>query len=297
MLTPVVQEGVAIAIDAWEDIFPATFLIISLILQLVLLVTGELRKYTSKVRLLAWLAYVGADIFASFFLGLLSRSTRHTGIFGLWSALLIHHLGGPDNFTAFERADSELWLRHLVFLVLQVATAVYVIAVNTRGVFIVPTLLVFLVGVFRYGERNHALKWSSRRFINEEMTPINDYMYRMSTIVDDTSKNENSDREQLQYIVAGAKAWHEVIGGRTMSHDSMKSLVTTSDVFKVVNSKFSWSDSTRVRACQLCVAFASSFAYLRRIVALSRSRIWDSTETLNEDRCGSLYSFHFQHHI
>ena len=295
MTSSVVQEGVAIAIDAWEDIFPATFLILSLILQLVLLVTGELRKYTSKVRLVAWLAYVGADVLASFLLGLLSRSSTHAGILGLWSALLIYHLGGPDNFTAYERADSELWLRHLLYLVLQVATAVYVIAVNTRGLFIIPTLLVFMVGVFRYGERNHALKWSSRKRINEEMTPINEYMERMPTIVNnDTSKNETlaADHEQLQYIVAGGKAWHEAIGGRTKTshHDSTESLVTTSDVLKVVNSKFSGSDSTRVRACQLCVAFASSFAFLRRIVALSRSeqsnersqtrmrRLWFSNE-------------------
>lgn len=264
MMASVVQLGVEIAMDAWEDIFPATFLIISLILQLVLLVTGELRKYTPKVRLFAWLAYVGADILASFLLGLLSRKTTHAGIFGLWSALLIYHLGGPDNLTAYERADSELWLRHLFYLVLQVVTAVYVIAVNTRGFFIIPTVLVFVVGVLRYGERNHALKWSSRERINEEITPIYEYM---EFSVNDTSENENS---QLQYIVAGGKAWQKAHAGGTKPKDFTNSLVTTSDVFNVINANFSKSDPTRVRACRLCVAFASSFAYLRRIVALTR---------------------------
>lgn len=245
-----VQQEVKAAVDAWEDIFPVVFLITSLVLQLVLLITGELRKRTSTVRLFAWLAYVGADVTASFLLGLLSRKTHHSQLFGLWSALLVYHLGGPDNFTAYERADSELWLRHLLYLVLQVVTAAYVIAVNTRGFLILPILLVFVVGVLRYWERNYALKWSSRGRLNEAVAPIYKYMEHMPR---DTGSSNLDEFDQLRLIVAEAQ-----------------DPVTTSDIFQVVATKFSDDTDLRLRACQLSVAFASSFAYLRRIISLTR---------------------------
>jgi hypothetical protein len=301
----IVQQDVAIVVGAWEDTYPAVFLVASLVLQLVLLITGELRKHTSKVRLYAWLAYVGADMLATFLLGLLSRKTVHCGIFGLWGALLIYHLGGPDNFTAYERADSELWLRHMFYLALQVVTAAYVIAINTRGFFLIPTLLVFVVGVLRYWERNHALKKSSRKGIAQEVSPIYEYMMSQQPPM------IHHEGEYLQYIVAGGKEWYEAQKARkelpiwydtkrlpSWSADkrgrdefvALRNLVTTADIFKVVRAKFPRSDEC-VRACQLSVAFASSFAYLRRVIALSRlEQVHESSQSkmrklwfLNED--------------
>ena len=316
----VVQHDVAIVVGAWEDTYPAIFLVASLVLQLVLLITGELRKHTSRVRLYAWLAYVGSDMLATYLLGLLSRKTLHWGIFGLWSALLIYHLGGPDNFTAYERADSELWLRHLFYLAVQVVTAAYVIAISTRGFFLIPTLLVFVVGVLRYWERNHALKKSSREGIAREVTSIYEYMMlqqRPVAIHHDGSPPHNGSSnhgEYLQYIVAGGKEWYQAQQGSkalplwydtvTVGKElpsraadkrardelvALRNLVTTADIFEVVRAKFSRSEY--VRACQLSVAFASSYAYLRRVITLSRlEQVSESSQSkmrklwfLNED--------------
>lgn len=123
-----------------DEIIPATGLLLSLFFQLLMLITGWLRKRTSKASAFAWTAYVSADILVFYLLGLLTRTQSHTEVYGLWSAVLIYHLGGPDNFTAYERADSELWMRHLLSLLQQVGTAAYVIAVNTRGWLLIPTL-------------------------------------------------------------------------------------------------------------------------------------------------------------
>lgn len=60
---------------------------------------------------------------------------------------------------------------------------------------------------------------------------------------------------------------HEAAAAPTTSSES--SLVTTANIFEMVHTKFS-DDYYRVRACRLSVAFASSFAYLRRIVTLGR---------------------------
>ena len=310
----IVEQDVAIVVGAWEDTYPAVFLVASLVLQLVLLITGELRKHTSIVRVYAWLAYVGADMLATFLLGLLSRKTLHCGMFGLWSALLIYHLGGPDNFTAYERADSELWLRHMFYLALQVVTAAYVIAINTRGFFLIPTLLVFVVGVLRYWERNHALKKSSRKGIAQEVSSIYEYMMSQQRPMMHHEGSPDHD-ECLQYIVAGGKEWYEAkkarkelpiwydtknVGKNLPSWSAadkrardefvaLRNLVTTADIFEVVRAKLSRSEY--VRACQLSVAFASSFAYLRRVIALSRlEQVHESSQSkmrklwfLNED--------------
>lgn len=87
---------------------PAIGLLVSLSLQLTLLLTGELRKWTGWASVPGWLAYVVADIVVVYMLGLLSRTQVPANLYGLWSAFLVYHLGGPDNFTAYERADSRL---------------------------------------------------------------------------------------------------------------------------------------------------------------------------------------------
>lgn len=93
---------------------PVIGLLASLCLQVTLLVTGELRKWTESASVPGWLAYVLSDIVAVYLLGMLSRTQVRADLYGLWSVFLIYHLGGPDNFTAYERADSELWIRHLL---------------------------------------------------------------------------------------------------------------------------------------------------------------------------------------
>ena len=87
---------------------PAIGLLVSLSLQLTLLLTGELRKWTGWASVPGWLAHVVADIVVVYMLGLLSRTQVPANLYGLWSAFLVYHLGGPDNFTAYERADSRL---------------------------------------------------------------------------------------------------------------------------------------------------------------------------------------------
>lgn len=43
-----------------------------------------------------------------------------------WAPFLLVHLGGPDTITAYSLEGNELWLRHLLNLVVQVGVAFYV---------------------------------------------------------------------------------------------------------------------------------------------------------------------------
>ncbi|KAK3000795.1 hypothetical protein RJ639_021112 [Escallonia herrerae] len=50
-----------------------------------------------------------------------NKDGPNSTLMALWAPLLLLHLGGPDTITAFSVEDIQLWLRHLVGLVVQVA--------------------------------------------------------------------------------------------------------------------------------------------------------------------------------
>lgn len=142
-----------------------TLVLISILLQAFLFgAAGYRRRSTSRVlRVLLWLAYLGADSVATYTLGHLSlaiSSGEHL-LVAFWAPFLLLHLGGQDTITAYALEDNELWKRHLQTLVLQVLAAAYVILfLITVGswALITAALLMFAVGAVKYGERIWALK-------------------------------------------------------------------------------------------------------------------------------------------
>lgn len=158
-------------INAWEI---QLLVLLSFILQVFLLFTGSLRRRSTNALLRAtiWLAYLGADVVAIYALGLLSRNgadvamgnkelrTKHP-LASLWAPFLLIHLGGQDTITAFAIEDNNLWLRHMLNMLVQVTLALYVFWKSTskHGVWLlVPGILVFVAGIIKYGERTLALR-------------------------------------------------------------------------------------------------------------------------------------------
>lgn len=154
----------------------------SLSLQVFLILLAPIRKKIANDRIifLLWLAYLMADWIAAFGIGLISHnqgnlSTRATEVDGslqaFWASFLLLHLGGPDTITAFSLEDSSLWRRHLLSLIFQVGAAIYVfgqIFPSNRSL-VIPTMLVFLVGVTKNVERIRALNLSSFPKLRESM--------------------------------------------------------------------------------------------------------------------------------
>ncbi|KAF9668122.1 hypothetical protein SADUNF_Sadunf15G0095600 [Salix dunnii] len=142
-------------------------------LQTILIIFGPLRKTIAIVwiRILIWSASLSADMVATFALGNLARSQRdssgdgskkaNNSIQSLWAPFLLLHLGGPDTITAYSIEDNELWLRHLLGLVVQVGVAFYVFS-RSWGNGILPFIAIpmFIVGIIKYSERTWVL-WSS----------------------------------------------------------------------------------------------------------------------------------------
>ncbi|VAI40007.1 unnamed protein product [Triticum turgidum subsp. durum] len=159
-------------LNEWEI---QLLVLLSFTLQVFLFFTGGLRRrsISALLRFSMWVAYLAADLVAIYALGFLSRhkddirgtdtlAEAHPLAF-LWAPFLLMHLGGQDTVTAFAIEDNNLWLRHLLNLVVQVGVALYVFWESTTGhrhhSVLIPGILVFIAGIIKYGERTLALMY------------------------------------------------------------------------------------------------------------------------------------------
>lgn len=147
--------------------------ILSLTLQISLIYSGNKRKHIAKrrIRILIWCAYLLADWVATVALGLLvdrqgNSSNREYGdltLMAFWAPFLLLHLGGPDTITAYALADNELWLRHLLGLVVQTAAAIYITLLAWEyNLLSFLTLPMLVCGIIKYGERTWVLMSANR---------------------------------------------------------------------------------------------------------------------------------------
>ncbi|KAJ6700352.1 hypothetical protein OIU79_013397 [Salix purpurea] len=160
---PKLSETVETLWNGWEL---RMVMLLSLFLQIFLILFGRRRKYTAGfwIGKLVWLAYLSADWVATFSLGILAQtncinSNRGT-IPAFWAPVLLVHLGGPDTITAYSMEDNELWLRHLLVLVSQVAVAFYAFARSwwSEDPLLFVAIPIFVAGIIKYGERNWVLR-------------------------------------------------------------------------------------------------------------------------------------------
>lgn len=150
--------------------------LLSFAIQLFLFFTGGLRRRSINMllRLSIWIVYLGADMIAVYALGYLSQHKDSTiagdttkGTQSLpffWAPFLLIHLGGQDTITAFAMEDNNLWLRHLLNLVLQVVLSLYVFwkSIGRHSVeLLVSGIFLFVAGIIKYGERTWSLKCGS----------------------------------------------------------------------------------------------------------------------------------------
>lgn len=150
--------------NLWNEWEIQVLVLLSFALQVVLLAfsRNRRREASAVLRIVLWLAYLLADSTAIYAIGHLSLSSRprEHRLVAFWAPFLLLHLGDPDNITN-SLADIRLWLHHLVTLVVQVLGAAYVLYKYITGsgtfVFMAPVLM-FAVGVVKYGERTWVLK-------------------------------------------------------------------------------------------------------------------------------------------
>ncbi|KAH0734037.1 hypothetical protein KY285_009744 [Solanum tuberosum] len=159
---------------AWKDWELEVLILGSLILQIVLILLGKHRQRVAKlwIRMTLWTSYLLADWIAIVALGIISQNTldkcKQTSVddklkdelMSFWAPFMLLHLGGPDTITAYSLEDNELWLRHLVGLIIQSGLTFYILLVSLPGSSWLPflSLFIFISGLIKFSERTCALR-------------------------------------------------------------------------------------------------------------------------------------------
>ncbi|KAL0012623.1 hypothetical protein SO802_007731 [Lithocarpus litseifolius] len=152
--------------ELWNAWNLRSCILLSLLLQAILVLFAFLRKRTRSklVHGLIWFAYLLADWIAPVAIGLISQSEGvgceakgNKDLMAFWASFFLLHLGGPDTITSFALEDNEFWLRHLAGLILQIVATAYIFYQSLPNKLWAPTIMVFLVGCIKYGERTRAL--------------------------------------------------------------------------------------------------------------------------------------------
>ncbi|GJM95319.1 hypothetical protein PR202_ga12036 [Eleusine coracana subsp. coracana] len=188
-------------INVWNKWGIRAVVLLSFILQIFLLVLGEIRRRSSSttLRVFLWLAYLLADSTAIYALGHLSvvSGSREHQLVAFWAPFLLLHLGGPDNITAYALEDNSLWLRHLQTLFVQVLGAAYVIYLYMSSSEILlllgASIAMFVAGLLKYSERIWAL-----------------YCGNISSIRDNFNKTDH-EVNPLRFVTAGTSRTREVL--------------------------------------------------------------------------------------
>ncbi|KAJ4813255.1 hypothetical protein LUZ62_025821 [Rhynchospora pubera] len=183
-------------IDVWNVLEIRVLVMSSLGIQILLLCLAGFRKHFISSRWakntdyswkgplylmfhwVLWSAYLLADYVATVALAYLPNSelnndkekeNQHLLMF--WAPFFLLHLGGQDTITALSVEDNELWARHLLTLLTQVGLALYhYISVNRKvGAFWPPAAIMFVLALFKYGERIWALQRASMSALRSSM--------------------------------------------------------------------------------------------------------------------------------
>ncbi|CAN6221252.1 unnamed protein product [Urochloa humidicola] len=168
------MAGIWSALHWWDEWQLRVLVLGSLGVQWFLLFAAPMRKYTIPrwFRTFIWLAYIGSDALAIYALAtLFNRHARGGGGYTgwsralevLWAPILLIHLGGQEEITAYNIEDNELWTRHTVTLVSQVTVAVYAFCKSWPSSgdrrLLASAILLFVIGVLSFSEK----PWAQRR--------------------------------------------------------------------------------------------------------------------------------------
>ncbi|KAM3277417.1 hypothetical protein ACQJBY_045352 [Aegilops geniculata] len=163
--------GLSSAVIWWEEWQLRILVLMSLFIQYILFFADLVRRGPGlrRLRVLVWIAYVSSDAVAIFALATLFNRHRHTcdeegsNLEVLWVPVLIVHLAGQPNISAYSLEDNELWKRHIVTLVSQVTVALYVFCRWWSGdkAQLAAAILLFILGIFRLAQKPWALRIAS----------------------------------------------------------------------------------------------------------------------------------------
>ncbi|KAJ3705470.1 hypothetical protein LUZ61_009175 [Rhynchospora tenuis] len=201
--------------NLWSSNEVRVLILASLALQIGLIFLAPLRKRSANkfLALTLWIFYLTADYVATLAIGnVLSKQNEVTlqcgsgtnpcELTALWAPFLLLHLGGPDTITSYSIEDNELWWRHLLGLVVQVASAAFIFLQSppNQGLWI-ATILMFIPGLIKFIERTLALRSGSKDNLKDKI--ISELGPRNDLKVDFISTSSNISEGEKELILEG----------------------------------------------------------------------------------------------
>jgi len=148
------------------------YVMASLVFQMILIHLAPMRRWLNNgfMYLVIWAVYLLATFFSTFALSLIYNDApdevNKSNIFPFWAPFLLVHLGGPHTITALAMEDNNLWHRHLLTHTVQVCSVLVVFYQYQifQSEWLLPTAIVFLVGIVKGIERINSLHLASFNF-------------------------------------------------------------------------------------------------------------------------------------
>lgn len=185
--------------ELWDTWNVRMLVIVSLLTQVFLSLLAPSRKQRGGklfIKIIIWSTYLFADWVAIFTIGVIMQHRNRTDFQTLWAPFLLLHLGGPDTITSFSLEDNGFWLRHLLGLILQVGSTLYVIGQSwLHNKYWLPASLILIAGTIKYVERTLSFYFASIDHFGDNGG--NDDSSETTT----TTKQVYSWKEKLKYWV------------------------------------------------------------------------------------------------
>nr|GME04178.1 uncharacterized protein LOC109169293 [Ipomoea batatas] len=157
------------------------YVMASLVFQMILIHLAPMRRWTNNgfMYLVIWAVYLLATFFSTFALSLIYNDApdevNKSDIFPFWAPFLLVHLGGPHTITALAMEDNNLWHRHLLTQTVQVCSVLVVFYQYQifQSEWLLPTAIVFLVGIVKGFERINSLHLASFNYVRSSIRQHN----------------------------------------------------------------------------------------------------------------------------
>ncbi|CAO2149307.1 unnamed protein product [Urochloa humidicola] len=243
-MSGLIEDGfLSEAVQWWEEWQLRVLVLASLFLQYFLYIAAICRRFCIPpwFRFMIWLAYLGSDAVAIYALAALfnrhkqewiSTHRDDASLEALWAPIMLVHLGGVDSITAYNIEDNELWRRHVLTAVSQVAVAIYVFQKSWSGdkKLLGAAILIFVAGIVKCIEKPVALKRASIgslmsiRDDRVQTQPNTTGFYIFTDMITDRTPDRYTNHDELR------KALHSSFGrlytkGETTSHGFVMDLL------------------------------------------------------------------------
>ncbi|TVU43353.1 hypothetical protein EJB05_09815, partial [Eragrostis curvula] len=177
--------GLSSVVQWWEEWQLHILVLSSLGIQCYLAFFAGSRKSHIRplYRFIIWLAYLGGHAVAIYALATLFNrqkklqyKDRSHDLEVIWAPVLLIHLGGQINISAYNIEDNELWRRHILTAASQVTVAVYVFCKSwshsSDKRLLDAAILLFILGVSKCFHKPMALKWASFNSLVSSFPPV-----------------------------------------------------------------------------------------------------------------------------